>query len=159
MKSSNIRKVALLTLPLSLFACKEMHQSEEAKAAAEIEEAKIPLNAWAEAMASRKTENVLAMYDEDAVLIATFEKKPITNQEDRKKYFDGLLKKENLKVTYNEIHADIEDDVLTANGLYTFSFTEAGKVVEAPARFTFVFEKDDGVYQIESHHSSLVPQQ
>lgn len=151
------RYVGLLALAASLSACAHTPESKESQAAAEVAEAKIPLNAWADAMASGKTENVLKLYEEDAVLLATFAKKPITTQEERKKYFDGLLKKKDLKVTYNEIFADIEGDMLTANGLYTFSYKEGGKTVKVPARFTFVFEKENDAYEIEAHHSSLVP--
>lgn len=117
------------------------------------------LNGWIAAMETRKTENVLKLYDDDAVLLATFAKKPIVDQEGRKKYFDNLLKKKNLKITVDELHTDRDGDIATANGLYTFSYKEAGKTVKVPARFTFVFEheSEDDMWEIESHHSSLLP--
>lgn len=121
--------------------------------------AKNALNAWIAAIESRNTENVLKLYDDDAVLLATFAKEPITNQEARKKYFDGLLKKKGLKVKVNELYTDRDGDIATANGIYTFSFVEGGKTVNVPARFTFVFEHEaeDDMWEIESHHSSLLP--
>jgi hypothetical protein len=117
------------------------------------------LNKWVAAMESRNTSNVVGLYDDDAVLIATFAKKPIINQKDRTKYFDDLLKHHNLKVKVTELYTDRDGDIAMANGLYTFSFKENGKTVEVPARFTFVFEHeaDEDRWEIESHHSSLLP--
>jgi len=43
------------------------------------------------------------------------------------------------------------------SGLYTFSFEEDGKMVSIPARFSFVYEKENGKWLIVEHHSSKVP--
>ena len=69
-----------------------------------------------------------------------------------------LMKKKNLKVTpQSEIIRFEGSDIAINTGLYTFSFTQNGKKVKVPARFTFVYEKDDGKWEIEDHHSSMLP--
>ena len=143
----------LLALPLLLAtaACAPHYDDKTDKSAENA------LNAWIAAMESRNTDNVLKLYDEDAVLLATFAKKPITTQEARKKYFDGLLANKNLKIKVTELHTDRDGDIATANGHYIFSYTKAGKIVKVPARFTFVFEEESDGWEIESHHSSVLP--
>jgi uncharacterized protein (TIGR02246 family) len=113
---------------------------------------------WAQALASRKVENIIALYDPQAVLLATF-----TNQLDSTdkitNYFTGLFAKEGLKVEYNEQKIRILDENTAMNcGLYTFSFTENGKVVEVPARYTFIYEKKGDTWSIVQHHSSIRPE-
>jgi uncharacterized protein (TIGR02246 family) len=113
---------------------------------------------WATALASRKVENIVSLYDPQAVLLATF-----TNQLDTtdkiSAYFTGLVKKEGLKVQYNEQKIRILDENTAMNcGLYTFSYTENGKVVEVPARYTFIYEKKGDSWTIVQHHSSIRPE-
>lgn len=113
---------------------------------------------WAQPLASRKVENIIALYDSQAVLLATF-----TNQLDStdkiSNYFTGLFQKEGLKVQYNEQKIRILDENTAVNcGLYTFSYTENGKVVEVPARYTFIYEKKGDNWSIVQHHSSIRPE-
>jgi len=143
-------RIAILPLLLVTTACSGYNDKTD-------KSAEIALNKWADAIATRNTDNVLKLYDEDAVLLATFAKKPITTQEARKVYFDNLLKKKDLKVTIDELHTDREGDIALANGLYTFSYKDKGKTVKVPARFSFVFEEESNGWEIEAHHSSVQP--
>jgi uncharacterized protein (TIGR02246 family) len=142
--------VALLAAVL-LTACAHHGDSEHDRSAEQA------LNHWTKAIASRDTEKVLALYDDDAVLLATFAKQPITSQEGRRAYFNELLKKKNLKVTIDKLYTERDGDIALANGLYTFSYTQGGKTVKVPARFSFVFEEEEEGWEIEAHHSSLQP--
>jgi hypothetical protein len=117
------------------------------------------LQRWVDAIKSRDASKIVQLYEDNAVLLSTFNGKPITNQEERLSYFEGLAKKPDLSVTVTEANYNQHGNIVTASGLYTFSFTQDGKKVEVPARFTFVFEKDvNRGWRIEDHHSSLVPQ-
>ena len=142
---------ALLITVAALSACSPHYNDKTDKSAENA------LKAWVDAVETRNTDTVLKQYDDDAVLLATFAAKPITTQEGRRAYFDELLKKKNLKVTIDELHTERDGDIALANGLYTFSFTENGKTVKVPARFSFVFEEESHGWEIEAHHSSLLP--
>ncbi len=113
---------------------------------------------WRNAMASRDPAKVVELYDDDAVLVATLENKPILTQEDRLRYFTKLLKMRNLKVTPKDDILKFEGrDAAVLSGTYRFSYVKNGKQVNVPARFTFVFDREDEGWEIETHHSSKFP--
>lgn len=114
---------------------------------------------WRAALSSGKAENVVKLYDKDAILLATLAAKPLTTQKDRTEYFTKLTAKAKLAATVTEEHVRLlDEDDAVVTGLYTFSFEEDGKKVEIPARFSFVYEKENGQWMIVEHHSSNVPQ-
>jgi hypothetical protein len=116
-----------------------------------------PLTQWVSLFNNNDVNSIVRLYETDAVLIPTFEL-IIFNQKDRTVYFTNLFKKENLKCTviYNEYKQfpNGRSDVLIANGIYIFSFTENGKEQNQKARYTFVFNNG----KIVSHHSSVDPE-
>lgn len=121
-------------------------------------EAEKAYKAWREAIASRKTENILAQYKDNATLLPTLSAKVITGQKERGEYFDGLVKKEGLNVKPLTAKTTTYGNVAVTNGTYNFSFKDAGKEQTVNARFTFVFEKDSkGEVKIATQHSSIVP--
>lgn len=127
--------------------------------AGEKEEVDAAFASWRTALSSGKAENVVKLYDKDAILLATLAAKPLTTQEQRTKYFTGLTSKPKLTATVNEKHIRLlDEDNAVVSGIYTFSFEEAGKTVEIPARYSFVYEKNNGNWMIVEHHSSKVPQ-
>jgi hypothetical protein len=116
------------------------------------------LNNWAEAIKSRDAKKIVNLYDDEAVLLATFAKEPIINHKDRLAYFEGLAKESGLRVKIDKVYYEENGDIAFANGLYTFSYEQGGKTINVPARFSFVFEfEPDEGWEIESHHSSLLP--
>ncbi|MFZ4126201.1 MAG: SgcJ/EcaC family oxidoreductase [Rickettsiales bacterium] len=113
---------------------------------------------WREALSSGKAENVVQLYNSDAVLLATLADEPIINQKERTAYFTKLTAKKNLKATVNkEFIRVLDEDDAVISGVYTFSFDENGKSVSIPARYTFVYEKQYGEWRIVEHHSSKLP--
>ncbi|MGL4881899.1 MAG: DUF4440 domain-containing protein, partial [Waterburya sp.] len=78
---------------------------------------------------------------QEAVLLATFNDE-LDTPDEIKNYFIGLTQKPDLKVVFNGQNVRVLDDnTATNSGLYTFSYTENGKTVEVPARYTFLYEK------------------
>lgn len=141
----------LLACSTMLSACSSYHDKTD-------KSAENALNAWIAAVESKNIDNVLKLYDDDAVLLATFGKKPIIDQAGRKEYFETkIFPNKDLKVTVNELYTDRDGDIALANGIYTFSFKEGKKTVKVPARFSFVFEEESDGWEIEAHHSSVVP--
>lgn len=114
---------------------------------------------WRKALSSGKADNIVKLYDKDAILLATLAAKPLTTQEARTEYFTKLTAKQKLTATVDEEHTKLLDEnSAVLSGLYTFRFEEGGKTVEIPARYSFVFEKEDGQWMIVEHHSSKLPQ-
>ncbi|NBX02566.1 MAG: SgcJ/EcaC family oxidoreductase [Alphaproteobacteria bacterium] len=127
--------------------------------AGEKEEVNAAFTNWRKALSSSKAENVVKLYDKDAILLATLAAKPLTTQEQRTEYFSKLTAKPKLTATVDEEHIKLlDEDNAVVSGLYTFRFEEAGKTVEIPARYSFVYEKENGQWMIVEHHSSKVPQ-
>jgi uncharacterized protein (TIGR02246 family) len=91
---------------------------------------------WGIALGSRDANQMTALYDQEAVLLATFSNE-LDTAEEIEKYFIGLLQKPNLKVVFNAQNVRVLDDnTATNSGLYTFSYTENSKTVKVPARYT-----------------------
>lgn len=127
--------------------------------AGEKDEVDAAFASWRAALSSGKAENVVKLYEKDAILLATLAAKPLTTQEQRTEYFTGLTAKPKLMATVNEKHIRLlDEDDAVVSGIYTFSFEDAGKTVEIPARYSFVYKKENGQWMIVEHHSSKVPQ-
>jgi len=126
--------------------------------AGEKEEVDAAFANWRQALSSGKAENVVNLYDKDAILLATLAAKPLTTQKQRTEYFSSLTAKPKLAATVNEKYIRLlDEDDAVVSGIYTFSFEQDGKKVEIPARFSFVYEKENGKWMIVEHHSSKVP--
>jgi uncharacterized protein (TIGR02246 family) len=117
------------------------------------------LNGWIEAVNSGQVGTICALYRIDAVLLATFDPKPLATPKERENYFVNFKARKGLKAAVDECHAQrLGDAAGTASGLYTFSFVENGAPQTARARFTFVYERQrDGQWLIAAHHSSVAP--
>jgi hypothetical protein len=110
--------------------------------------------AWQVAVSSGHPEQVVDLYDKDAILVPTLAPNPVSTQEGRFEYFSHLMQKPNLKVEINsEIYQKLDRKNAVISGLYDFKF-DGGHV---PARYTFVFEKKHGNWVIVEHHSSMIP--
>jgi uncharacterized protein (TIGR02246 family) len=115
--------------------------------------------AWGEALTSRNPETITALYDQDAVLLATFTN-VVEGEDAIRAYFEGLTKNDALTVRFQEQDIKVFGPSGASNtGTYTFSFNDAsGNPVSVPARYSFVYEKIGGEWQIVSHHSSKNPE-
>ncbi len=109
---------------------------------------------WNDSLKTLDSDKVVANYSDDAVLLPTVSNKPRTNHEEIKDYFNAFLKKEPSGVIdkrYIKINCNIAQDL----GIYTFTFKGGQKV---QARYTFVYEYENGQWLIEHHHSSAMPE-
>jgi hypothetical protein len=169
MKSAFIRRFAVLslaallmqgTVPVSAAFAYDSNAAKPATVSNQTttQQVQAALDNWGNALASRKPEVIVPLYAPNAVLQATLNNTPITNQEERTKYFTSLMAREGLKVEFTETIINVINGVGIANGLYTFSFQENGKTVEVPARFTYVLQKGEkDNWLIIAHHSSMLP--
>ena len=114
---------------------------------------------WCERINAGDLEGVLSLYEESALLFATFDAQPFSQPEQRRKYFENFLKRPGAGVEVDEttlVHCRHSEGVYQATGLYTFFYEEGAVLVRQPARFTFIVSVDERPL-ILHHHSSLVP--
>lgn len=127
--------------------------------AGEREEVEQTFAKWRSALETGAPENVVKLYQPDAILLATLSPKPITTQEGRIEYFSKLTAKPKLSASVDEEHIKLlDEDNAVVSGLYTFRFEQDGKKVEIPARYSFVYEKVKNDWMIVEHHSSKLPE-
>jgi uncharacterized protein (TIGR02246 family) len=118
------------------------------------------LEAWIKAVGAGTPRPITALYAPDAVLLATFDPKPLLTPAEREIYFINFKSRKGLKAVLDECHIQmLGDDAAMANGLYTFRYVdEDGGKTHVKARFTFVYERQpDGEWVIVAHHSSQAP--
>lgn len=116
---------------------------------------------WHEALESKDDPlgSVLALYDPDAILLATMDPTPLRTQAQRSVYFERLMARPHLRLSVQDLVIRPQgQDNAVADGLYTFHFLENGKDCDLQARFTFVYKKTKNGWRIISHHSSPLPE-
>lgn len=114
--------------------------------------------AFNQAWATGNPDVVTALFDDDAVLLATVAAKPRTNPEGIRAYFVDFLK--------NKPVGTIETSTIKSGcgwamraGTWNVAMTsaETGAKSDVKARYTFVYEFDDGGWEITHLHSSVLP--
>jgi len=114
---------------------------------------------WRERINAGDLEGVLSLYEENALLFATFDAQPLGQPDQRRKYFENFLKRPGAGVEVDEttlVHSRLSENVCQATGLYVFFYEEGDVLVRQHARFTFIVSVDQRPL-ILHHHSSLVP--
>jgi len=113
---------------------------------------------WERAVDARDAAKIASLYDHEAFLFATFQTR-LDSPAGILSYFENLVEKDNLQVDFHRRDIRVFADNCAINsGLYTFSYTEKGKKVSVPARYTFVYLKENGAWKIIEHHSSVNPE-
>lgn len=113
---------------------------------------------WNLALATLDSSRVAGLYWPDAVLLPTVSNIPRTDTASITDYFDHFLPKFPRgriirRVTHHVCGVSIDA------GLYEFSMLDpAGKPSIVSARYTFAYTYRDGVWRIQHHHSSVLPE-
>lgn len=112
---------------------------------------------WGRALKSRDVKNILSLYSNNAILLGTFATTIKQGHKEIGSYFDGLVKKQNLNVQFNETLKQPFNNITIYSGNYTFMWTDnfVGLDKKVLARFTFGIAKEKNVWKIVQHHSSL----
>ena len=114
---------------------------------------------WCERINAGELEGVLALYEESALLLATFDAEPLVQTAQRRKYFENFMGRPGAGVEIDEAsltYSRHSEGVYQATGLYVFFYEEGDVLVRQSARFTFIVSVDERPL-ILHHHSSLVP--
>ena len=112
---------------------------------------------WASAIARGNVEMILDLYDEKAVLLGTISQQTRKDREAIREYFKAFCCRENMKGEFTDHNISLFDHIAVNSGTYVFTWTQGGKKVRVPARFTFVYKQHPEGWKIVQHHSSLVP--
>jgi len=115
---------------------------------------------WNEALQTCDPDVVTKLYHNDATLLPTLSNKVRTNHAEIKEYFKGFLAKKPVGRIVERVILSTSPDRAVDVGLYVFSLEggDNGKL-EAPARYTFAYEKSpSGEWKIKYHHSSHQPE-
>lgn len=115
------------------------------------------LRKWETCLNNGDLDGIVDLYTNNAVLWGTFSDIIRDDHGLIREYFEVLFLKENLKVKFGATNLRKFGEAAIYSGEYEFSYQDEEEV-RCPARFSFVFYKDqDGQYRIIDHHSSLVP--
>jgi len=116
---------------------------------------------WCAAIGTAKgnPQDVVKFYAPGATLLATFSSTILKNTDNGlDPYFKKLTSHKDIKCTTDSIITKVNHDMGFNTGFYTFSYVESdGSKKVVPARFTFVYEKENQKWMIVNHHSSVVP--
>ena len=117
---------------------------------------------WADSISHRDSRQMTDFYSRNAILLATYESL-LVGRPQIKGYFNDFLDKENLQceIITNYTKVSLDKDIVIANGLYEFSFSEKVKPQNVLARYTYVIARDNNPSsngKIITHHSSENPE-
>jgi hypothetical protein len=102
--------------------------------------------------------SIIDTYANNGILIGTFATKIKKGRETIKPYFEGLFKKQNLRVAFdNDVFVNELDNAYIVSGFYEFSFDEDGERKKINTRYSFVVQNVNGKMLIVNHHSSEIP--
>jgi len=115
------------------------------------------MRAWAEAYNSRDPQKIQALYAPDAVFWGTSSPTLRDTPALIGEYFKNSPSQPNARVELGDFKVRVWGDTAASTGSYTFTDMRDGQTVRRPARFSFVFHKQNGRWMIVDHHSSSVP--
>lgn len=113
---------------------------------------------WNHALATRKTDQVVATYAPDASLLPTVKNGPLVGPKAIGEYFTHFLEKSPDATVETRIIAtgcNLAYDI----GLYDFTVNgdQPGTRTQVKARYTFIYAPVRGKWLIVHHHSSALP--
>lgn len=109
---------------------------------------------WNKALQTGNPDEVVKLYDKNAILLPTLSPQVRHSHEEIKDYFVHFLAKKPIG-KINESNVRIFGNLAINSGIYTFNFKDSSS---AQARFTYVYKKvDKNNWIIVVHHSSLLP--
>ena len=118
------------------------------------------LNDWADCLTHSRLDELLAMYEDEAVLLPTFGSKILRGQEALRGYFTALMENPNLSVHLEDeqINQNAHENHRVLSGDYMFSWgADASDLTYVHARYTFALSLADGKWIASTQHSSVQP--
>ncbi|MDE2234240.1 MAG: SgcJ/EcaC family oxidoreductase [Gammaproteobacteria bacterium] len=114
---------------------------------------------WNAALKTGNPETVAALYCEPGgVLLPTVSNKVRTSHAEILDYFEHFLELKPVGKIDKAYIRILGPDTAVNSGIYTFRLTKNGKPEDVQARYTFVYQKQNGKWCIMDHHSSAMPE-
>ena len=110
---------------------------------------------WNNALQTGDPDQVVALYDTDAVLLPTVSNQVRHNHEEIRDYFVSFLAKQPQGVIEEANTRLLTEDLASNSGVYTFTFGDGSQVT---ARFSYLYRRVNGEWKIIEHHSSAMPE-
>ncbi|BBC35401.1 Calcium/calmodulin dependent protein kinase II [Streptomyces graminofaciens] len=137
----------------------EHHAPKKPKKASEKQIAAL-FDGWNKSLRTGDAKKVADRYAKDAVLLPTVSNKVRTDRAGIVDYFEHFLANKPVGKKI-ETHINILDSNSALDaGVYEFTLTDpkTGKKRVVEARYTYEYEKRNGVWKIVNHHSSAMPE-
>ena len=110
---------------------------------------------WNDALATLNPDAVAERYTKNSILLPTVSDTPRVDYEGIKSYLVDFLKKQPQGTLIKSKVLKGDDWALDA-GIYEFSMGATGDKVRA--RYTYLYNAEDGEWKIAHHHSSIMPE-
>lgn len=117
------------------------------------------LEQWMQSVNNGNVENLLSLYDKDAVLIPTFSNRLLNTPNKLKNYFEKLGSREELSIALHEktlIIQNLQNSISILSGIYNWRFAVDGELLNFEARFSYIIDLSKP-NPILHHHSSQIP--
>lgn len=112
---------------------------------------------WDDALATGDSSKVAQRYTSSPLLLPTVSDKPRTDFDSVKDYFDAFLKKKpSGKILEGYIKISDKGDWASDAGIYEFTMAVDGSKVKG--RYSYLYVKENDVWKIQHHHSSVMPE-
>lgn len=112
---------------------------------------------WNATLKTNDPQAVANLYADKAVLLPTVSDIR-TGRDQIKSYFEMFLPQKPQAVI-NSRNIFIDCNWAVDTGIYTFTLSVNGQPQQVVARYTYVYEYENGKWLIINHHSSLVPKE
>lgn len=111
------------------------------------------------AWASKSPDAVTALFDDDAVLLATVANVPRTDPAGVRDYFVKFLKNSPVgRIDSSTIKSGCNWALRAGTWTVTLTDSITGAKTDVRARYSFLYEFEDGQWKIEHLHSSVMPE-
>jgi hypothetical protein len=117
------------------------------------------LKQWMVAVNDGDIDNLLSLYNENAVLIPTFSNRLLSKPSTIRDYFTRLCNREDLSIALHEktlIIQPILSDIYSMCGIYCWRFAVDEELLSFEARFSYIVDLSLS-NPIIQHHSSQIP--
>ena len=117
------------------------------------------LKEWMHAINTGDLEALLALYDDQAVLIPTFSNRLLSKPDSIRDYFTKICGREELSIALHEKTLNVQQiagDIHAMNGIYCWRFAVDDELLSFEARFSYLLDLARAK-PIVHHHSSQIP--
>ncbi len=121
--------------------------------------AKNIIDKWLNYVNEKQVEPLLALYNDEAIVIPTFSNRILNSPEKIKDYFVKLASREEISIAMHNntlIEQNMNNNLYSISGIYCWRFAVDGELLSFEARFSYLIDTNNA-RPILHHHSSQIP--